>query len=215
MSYLPVITEIIFITSSGALSPGPLTFSVASRGSSIGWKAGFLASIGHLLVEFPLIFALALGVSEVINAFKKYIAVLGGFFLIYFAIMQTKDSLRIINGKFPEINGNKKTGIFYRNPIFIGMFLTAFNPFFLLWWATAGLKIIADVLNYIPIVYFAVPFLYVFHVWMDFAWLSFIAYLSGKGKDVFGKYLGYILLFFSLLMFYYAFTFISEGILST
>ncbi|MCD6563001.1 MAG: LysE family transporter [Thermoproteales archaeon] len=213
MDYLPIITEIIFITSSGVFSPGPLTFSIVSKGSSIGWKAGFLASVGHLIIELPLIFILALGIGESINTFRKYIAFIGGIFLIYFSIMQIKDSLKVVKGEISHMSNNDKSNVLYNNPILIGAMLSAFNPFFLLWWATAGLKIIMDVLSYIPNVILAVPFLYIFHVWMDFLWLSLIAYLSGKGKTIFGKYLGYILIFFSILMLYYAFVFISESIL--
>jgi len=213
MDYLPIIAEIIFITSSGVFSPGPLTFSVVSKGSSSGWKAGFLAAMGHATVELPLILLLFIGIGQLVKSLSRYISFIGGLFLVYFSVLQMKDSLRMTRDTSQASMNESKAKVLYRSPFLIGVILSAFNPFFLLWWATAGLKIVMDVLEVIPSLLLAIPFLYIFHVWMDFLWLSLIAHLSYKGKYVFGRYLGYVLLLFSILLLYYGVIFITKSIL--
>nr|MDO8134030.1 LysE family transporter [Candidatus Njordarchaeum guaymaensis] len=62
MDLLGFLAKVVVISLSGALAPGPLTASTATLGAKRGWKAGFSVSVGHMLVELPLVVAVSLGV---------------------------------------------------------------------------------------------------------------------------------------------------------
>ncbi|MEM2347741.1 MAG: LysE family transporter, partial [Sulfolobales archaeon] len=66
-----------------------------------------------------------------------------------------------------------------RHPILVGLILTGFNPFFLIWWATVGMPLIEGVLRYNVLQ--SLPTMYLSHVWLDFIWLTLLAYTSSKG----------------------------------
>ena len=88
MDFLSFIIEVEAITISGALSPGPLTVSAASLWIKSGKRAGFLISLGHMTFELPLVLFIAGGLSIVPQSFKSIISLIGGVFLIYFALTQ-------------------------------------------------------------------------------------------------------------------------------
>ncbi|HEX9677930.1 LysE family transporter [Nitrososphaera sp.] len=81
-----------------------------------------------------------------------------------FAGLQVYSVLK--NGKQAPIAQNK-------SPFAIGIVLTALNPFFLVWWLTVGLKLVADLSRFGPVA--GVAFMFGMHVWMDYAWLSAVA----------------------------------------
>jgi len=64
MELLNFIVTVVLVTASGALAPGPLFFATVSHGTRSGAKGGLAFSIGHTLVEFPLVLLLALVFRE-------------------------------------------------------------------------------------------------------------------------------------------------------
>ena len=212
MSILELILEIIAISSSGALSPGPLTFATLTLGSKRGWKAGFMAALGHTAFEFPLIMILAMGLSSLLAnpVLLKIISILGGTSLIFFAAITLKDVFKSDNvGEVHSGAGIKgvKSGAFVS-----GLVFTALNPYFIIWWASGGLKLIADILSVGGVL--LVGALYPFHVWMDFMWLSVVAFLASKGRAVGKRFQKIILFTFVLVLLYYGGLFILEGLAS-
>ena len=77
--------KVVLVTSSGALSPGPLTASTVAAGTQKGWKAGFWVSVGHTIVEFPLVFLIAVGVALIFaNPLVRWsVGTIGGIIAIY------------------------------------------------------------------------------------------------------------------------------------
>ena len=65
-----------------------------------------------------------------------------------------------------------------RHPLWIGIVLTGANPYFLLWWATVGLTLTGQALEYgvLALVLFAV-----LHWMCDLGWLEAISLASSKG----------------------------------
>ncbi|MGC8932371.1 MAG: LysE family transporter [Candidatus Methanodesulfokora sp.] len=199
MDLLSFILEVEVITASGALSPGPLTVSAASLGLKNGRKAGFLISLGHMAVEFPLVLLIAAGISVAAQNFRSILSLMGGIFLIYFSFIQLKSL--------------KKTGIYISedrgNALIAGIMLTALNPYFIVWWLTVGTKLVIDSMYLFPL---GVLLMYILHIWMDFAWLIFIAYIFYKGgrlnefalKVILGV-LSFVLIFFGAEFIYNAF----------
>ncbi len=178
---LNLIITIQILTATGALAPGPLFVTNLIFGSREGWKAGFKMSVGHTIVEFPLFLMIAFGMlsAMMIGVSALVLGVLGGLTMIVFGILELNDALKnrknSLNNTFLNRFGNK-------GPIFMGAALSAFNPFFIMWWIFIGSTFIYTSLKILP--YFLLPLVYLAHVWMDYAWLMLTAHLSFIGKNV-------------------------------
>jgi len=170
-----LLLKVTVISISGALAPGPLTAATASAGLKKGWKAGLETALGHTLVELPLVFLLALGVASVFKnpVANLIIGLVGSGFLVFFGIVTIRDAVNLEKVSDP---GFKRTP----TPFTTGIVLTGLNPYFIAWWIGIGTPLINDALR---IAGFAgIGLLYVFHVWLDYAWLTLIAALSSVGR---------------------------------
>lgn len=175
--YLLVTVQLLSAT--GALAPGPLFITNLIYGSFGGWKTGFQMALGHMLVEFPLYLAIGLGLISIIHManIKIYLGITGGIVMIAFGILQFI-SLRKRRNYVPDTN------IAFRkhSPLFMGIILSAFNPFFILWWVFIGSTFIYSTVNILS--YYGLPLIYMSHVWMDFVWLTFTAHAAFLGKNL-------------------------------
>ncbi len=161
---LPFIFKVVLISSSGALSPGPLTAATVAIGAKHGWRGGFWVSVGHAAVELPLVLLIASGVAAVLTqpSAVSALSIAGGLMLVFFALLTAKSAFGSLeNGKNPA------------NPFSTGVMLSALNPFFIAWWAGIGGVLISEALSLWS--YAGVAVLYLSHVWLDFFWLIALA----------------------------------------
>ena len=181
MDIFEFIVTIVVVTASGALAPGPLFFVNIAHATKSGAKGGIAFSIGHSIVEFSLVMLLALGLSTLVNepAVKSIIGVIGGTFLLVFGVLQIHQFLisksKVFGGK----------SIPSKNPLLLGLIFTGLNPYFIIWWLTAGLKLISDSVIFAS--WAGVLLMYVAHVWMDYVWLGATAYLAKRGTSLVGS----------------------------
>jgi len=165
---------VIVISISGVMSPGPLFAANVAYGLREGTKAGLKMAYGHTVVELPLVILLGIGALslEILPQFREIIALLGAISLFVFAGIQIRSVLKKPTTAFEGKHG----------PFLAGIMLSALNPFFLIWWFTIGFKLISDAL---VIASFAgIGIMFVFHIWMDYAWLCTVSFLSSKGKKI-------------------------------
>jgi len=165
---------VIVISISGVMSPGPLFAANVAYGLKEGTKAGLKMAYGHTVVELPLVILLGVGAIslETIPQFRETIALLGAISLFAFAGIQIRSVLKKPTTVFEGKHG----------PFLAGIMLSALNPFFLIWWFTIGFKLISDSL--ILASFAGIGIMFVFHIWMDYAWLCAVAFLSSKGKKI-------------------------------
>jgi threonine/homoserine/homoserine lactone efflux protein len=201
MAILEFAAEVIFLSASGVLSPGPLFITNLIYGSKHGLRAGIKIALGHTIVEFPLIIFLALALFRFLplnldNESLRIIGLIGGVAIIFFSISQISDVIkkgRVVardnkNKKHDNSNHflsriNKKKKLTEGGPLILGIIFSALNPFFLVWWLTVGLKLISDSLYLFGIVA-GLIFLFSFHIWMDYAWLGVTSYMIYKGRSI-------------------------------
>ena len=69
-----------------------------------------------------------------------------------------------------------------------------------------------DSLAAIPSPAASVAFLYPLHVWLDYAWLSFVAWLGWKGRELGDRATTAMSLVFSAIMIYFGVVFLLEGL---
>lgn len=188
------IVKIMVVTSSGALSPGPLTASTIMIGSKRGIWGGVLVSIGHTIVEFPYVVLIALGIAAALidPLISKVIGLAGGIMLVFMGFFMAKDALSLekksnnqINEKTtdsePSPNDDSSDRIL-RSPTVVGIILSGLNPYFIIWWLFVGGSLAIEAYSYAG--FLGVVLMYLAHVWMDYAFLSAISYFSKKGYEI-------------------------------
>lgn len=204
------VITVIVVTASGALAPGPLFFGLLMHGSREGARAGFSCAIGHMLVEFPLVIALSLGLLVAASqpSIKFVIGLVGGVGLIGFGAAQIYATVK----NKPEFSDIPKAGRLPASSLVLGLALTALNPYFILWWLTIGSVLIVQALAFAAMI--GVLIMYVSHVWMDYAYLTAIAHLGKRGRAIMGsRYYKLVLIGFGLILIYYGSTFILNTVL--
>lgn len=207
MDPLTFAARVVLLTASGALAPGPLFFATASHGARSGAKSGVLFSVAHTLVEFTLVILLACGLITVANQplVKSVAGIAGGIVLLVFGSLQIRDSLT------SKAHATETRPMSTRNFIVTGLVFTGLNPFFIVWWLTVGANLILESLRFASLM--GVVFMYVCHVWIDYAWLTLVAHFSKRGRNVVGfKWFRRIMATFGCVLIYFGLTFLSGSI---
>ena len=200
MDMLTFIATVVVVTASGALAPGPAFFANIAQGTKSGAKGGLAFSVGHTIFEFSLVILLAFTLQTVANEplIKLVIGVAGGAALLIFGFLQIREALT------PKTAVSSMGKIPSKNPLLLGVLFTGLNPYFIIWWFTAGMPLIENALSLAS--FAGVLIMYVSHVWMDYVWITGTAYLAKKGTNLAGKkgykilmvIFGFILVFFGL-----------------
>ena len=194
---------VITISVSGVMSPGPLFAANVAYGLKGGARAGLKMAYGHTVVELPLVILLGVGALslETIPQFRETIALVGAISLFVFAGMQIKSVLKKPSSIFEGRHG----------PFIAGIMLSALNPFFLIWWFTIGFKLISDSL--VLASFAGIGIMFAFHIWMDYAWLCTVGFLSSKGKRILSsKNYNIFMITISGVLVYFGIVFVLEAL---
>ena len=176
MTLLAFYGLVVTISLSGVMAPGPITALTLVRGRRDP-LAGFWINIGHAAAETPLIIALLVGLQPLLESEAVYrgVSVAGGLVMLWMG----GRLLRKGPGKNPEGGPDRA----HRGPIYEGMAMTAFNPYWLLWWLTVGTGLITRARAFgTPYVIF---FMIVLHLLCDLAWGTFLSFAAHRGESVF------------------------------
>jgi len=201
---LTFIATVVVVTASGALAPGPAFFANIAQGTKSGAKGGLAFSVGHTIFEFSLVILLAFTLQTVANEplIKLVVGVAGGAALLIFGFLQIRDAL------IPKTAVSNMEKIPSKNPLLLGVLFTGLNPYFIIWWLTAGMPLIENALSLAS--FAGVLIMYVSHVWMDYVWITGTAYLAKKGTNMAGKK-GYktMMVIFGLILAFFGLYFIT------
>jgi threonine/homoserine/homoserine lactone efflux protein len=198
---------VILVSGSAALAPGPLFFENLSQGAKSGARSGLVFSLAHTLVELALVMVLALGLLTFVHeeAVKRIVGVVGGVVLIAFGALQIRGSLR---SNFEEA---KHVKVASGRLFVLGLALTGLNPFFIVWWLTAGSELIIIALEFAS--FAGVALMYLCHVWMDYVWLTTTAHFAKVGlSSVRLKWYRLLTATFGAVLMYFGITFILSSI---
>lgn len=160
------------ISLSGVLMPGPVFAATIAKGAE-NKQAGAWIALGHLFVEVPLILAIAVGLQYFFthSLVKTVIGVAGGCLLCYMGVrmFMMRGSQEVVERAFPT------------HPIIAGMITTGTNPYFLLWWATAGAWLIFLALDF---GFFGMIAFIVVHEACDLGWDYLVSYSVFSSKKL-------------------------------
>ncbi|MFS8500694.1 MAG: LysE family transporter [Caldicoprobacter sp.] len=198
-----------FITGfSGAMMPGPMLGVTIDGGLKRGAIAGPLVVLGHGVLEFMLVMAMALGLKDFFASPRVagLIGLIGGGFLMWMSFNMVKSAIRDAVSMQDGARGRFDV----QNLVLAGALVSITNPYFIMWWATAGMEMIrqAYFLGWWGVISF-----YIGHILSDLTWYSGVSFGISRGKRVLSHQL-YRWLVFGLGLFLIGFSiyFIYGGI---
>jgi threonine/homoserine/homoserine lactone efflux protein len=172
------------IAFSGALMPGSLLTYTIDKSLKNGAVSGLVISAGHALLEFVLVILLLSGLNKILSqdVSQVIIGFAGGAVLLYFSAMMIRDVIK------SRINMDFKTagkGVVTKKPalFFNGAFISATNPYFLIWWTAVGLSFIMG--SYLKFGVVGVAVFYFGHILADILWYTFVSYAVSKARKLF------------------------------
>src|SRR4030095_11034620 len=146
MSVLDFAGEVVLLSASGVLSPGPLFLMNLVYGTKQGYQTGLKIASSHAMIEFPLIVILTISFFQLTNTPAvtynlNVLGLVGGTSIIIFAIIQIINITRKEKRKNLFNNSNPRVPFIVDKPVLLGIIFSALNPFFIAWWLTVGLKL--------------------------------------------------------------------------
>ena len=172
---LPILLSMVVISFSGTVMPGPV-FAVALAKSYKSPWAGAQVSLGHAVIEVPLILLIYFGFAQFFqnSVVQLVMSILGGGMIIWLGISMFRARARVVAGG-KDLPYSAFTA---------GILTSGFNPLFFLWWATIGSMLVMKFLD------FGTTGLIVFIVvhWLcDLLWYSFISVLVYRTQSLWDK----------------------------
>lgn len=183
MDWSQLLVSVVLVSASGALAPGPLLVATLSEGVKRGAGAGLLSATGHMIVEAPLVFFIALGLATFLAGgpyIRLAIGVAGVTALVFFGLMQIRGALTKTTHDLKQSTGKTP-----KSGLLVGIIFTGLNPYFIAWWLTIGARLISDAYNLAA--WTGVAVMYASHIWIDYAWLYFTSALAWKGSVFLGS----------------------------
>lgn len=160
----------ILISLSGVLLPGPL-FAVTMEKAAKRKTAGLLIAVGHGIVEFPLMFFIYFWLSQFVipDAVPIAVGVVGGLLMMYMGVNTFRN----------RHEASQKVEVPRQESLLAGIWTTAVNPGFILWWITIGTALImnAQIFGLLGFSVFTVV-----HWLCDFLWYAVVAFVIFKSR---------------------------------
>jgi len=164
--------------------------------------AGTWISLGHAVIEVPLILLIYFGFAQFFqnSAVQLGLSIVGGGMIVWMGIAMFLARTKVVHqGKDLPYNA-----------FVAGILASGFNPFFLVWWATIGSMLIMRFLD------FGTTGLMVFivaHWLVDLVWLSLVSNLIYRTRSLWGrKFHEWLFIACSLLLIGFGGWFIVSGI---
>ncbi|HLC01325.1 MAG TPA: LysE family transporter [Candidatus Bathyarchaeia archaeon] len=169
------LASVALISLSGVMMPGPL-FAVTIEKAAKRKYAGLLISAGHGIVEFPLMFLIYFGLTQFVipDSVQITVGVIGGLLMILMGVKIFR------NRNKPD----EKAETSRQDTLIAGIWTTAANAGFILWWLTIGTTLIINA-QYFGLIGFSV--FAVTHWMADFLWYTIVAFAIFKSRRFWTK----------------------------
>jgi threonine/homoserine/homoserine lactone efflux protein len=201
---LAALGTVVITSLSGVMAPGPMFTVTLAKSLKSPW-AGMQVSLGHAVIEVPLILLVYLGLANFFQneIVKLILSVLGGGMIVWMGF----DLFRVRRKLARE---GKDTSY---NAFVAGILMSGLNPFFLVWWVTVGSLLLMNFLAAVGT--WGLPFFVVVHWLCDLVWLSIVSYTIFKTHKFWGQRLQeWVFIILSLALLYFGGQFIVKGIIS-
>jgi threonine/homoserine/homoserine lactone efflux protein len=200
---LAALGTVVVTSLSGVMMPGPMFAVTIAKSMKSPW-AGVLVSLGHAVVEVPLILLVYFGLANFFQneIVKLVLSVLGGGMIVWMGV----DLFRV---RRKIVKEGKDTSY---NAFIAGILMSGLNPFFLVWWATVGSLLIINFIDAVGT--WGIPFFIIVHWLCDLVWLSVVSFVIYKTHRFWGeKVQEWIFIVLSVALLYFGLQFIIKGII--
>ena len=171
---LAVIFSVIVLSLSGVMMPGPMFAVTVAKSYRSPW-AGTKVSIGHAIIEVPIILLIYFGFGQFFQhqVVQIILSLIGGAVIIWLGINMFRARKDVVeSGKDLKYSA-----------IITGIVMSAINPLFLLWWATVGSMLVMKFVAYGTV---GLPVLIITHWTCDLVWLSLVSVMIYRTKALWG-----------------------------
>jgi len=166
---------------SGAAAPGPLLLTVVKESVGRDARVGLMLSLGHALVELPVVVLLSFGLVNIDpGSITFWLGIIGGIVLIAFGLLTLGSSMgseTAIDAKEP------RTGTSALRLTLLGGVTSASNPYWTLWWLTIGVTSIVQAMVLGPI---GLLVFYISHIAGDAVVFVSVSALTSRAKNILG-----------------------------
>ena len=180
MALWGIFVSAFLIGFSGAMMPGPMLGVAIEASLKKGWTAGPLIVLGHGILELLLIIIMMLGLKDFFAnpTVAGFFGLFGGAFLLWMGYGMIKSGIK----KSVSLeNKQERKSKAMENLILAGVLVSLANPYFILWWASAGMELTRQAYT-VGIIGVAVFF--IGHILSDLTWYSAISTAFSKGKKL-------------------------------
>ena len=199
---LTALGTVVITSLSGVMAPGPMFTMTLAKSYKSPW-AGVQVSLGHAVIEVPLILLIYFGFAQFFQniVVQLVLSVLGGGMIIWMGI-------GLFRARKEVARGYKDTSY---SAFVAGILMSGLNPFFLVWWVTVGSLLLMTFLEFSSqgLILFIVV-----HWFCDLVWLSLVSFAVYKTHSFLGQRLQeWIFIALSVVLLYFGGQFIVKGIL--
>jgi threonine/homoserine/homoserine lactone efflux protein len=201
---LNALLTVIIVSLSGVMAPGPMFTVTLAKSLKSPW-AGTLISLGHAVIEVPLILLVYFGLANFFQneVAKLVLGVLGGGMIIWMG-------LDLFRARRKLAREGKETGY---NAFTAGILMSGLNPFFLVWWVTVGALLLMNFVAAVGV--WGLPLFIVVHWLCDLVWLSAISLTIFKTRRFLGpRTQEWVFIVLSLVLLYFGVQFVVKGIIA-
>ena len=168
---------------SGAMSPGSYLTVTIARTMQKGPLSASLMLVGHALLEAVLLIGFAFGLQHFLQltTVTLVLAIVGGAVLLWMGGGLLAGAVRgtiaadLVDAEGAGMSGHPLGAVAH------GAIVSLSNPYWTVWWATIGVKLVADGLAIGPL---GVVAFFVGHQLADVSWYAFVIIVVHRGKGL-------------------------------
>jgi threonine/homoserine/homoserine lactone efflux protein len=165
---LAALGTVVLTSLSGVMMPGPMFTVTLAKSYKSPW-AGAQVSLGHAVIEVPLILLIYFGLAQFFQniTVQLVLSVLGGGMIIWMG-------LGLFRARREVAQGGKDASY---SAFVAGILMSGLNPFFLVWWVTVGTLLLMNFLAFSPQ---GLALFIIVHWLCDLVWLSMVSFTIYK-----------------------------------
>jgi threonine/homoserine/homoserine lactone efflux protein len=200
---LAALGTVVLTSLSGVMMPGPMFTVTLAKSLKSPW-AGVQVSLGHAVIEVPLILLIYFGVAQFFQDMivQLVLSVVGGGMIIWMGAGLFRARSELVR------KGRDTT----YNAFVAGILMSGLNPFFLVWWVTVGSLLLMNFLAFSPQ---GLALFIIVHWLCDLVWLSLVSFSIYKTHSFLSQRIQeWIFIACSLGLVYFGGYFIFKGVIS-
>jgi threonine/homoserine/homoserine lactone efflux protein len=201
---LAALGTVVITSLSGVMMPGPMFAVTLAKSYKSPW-AGAQVSLGHAVIEVPLILIIYFGVAQFFQntMVQLVLSVVGGGMIAWMG-------MGLFRARKEVALGGKDASY---SAFMAGIIMSGLNPFFLVWWVTVGSLLLMSFLSAVGT--WGLGLFVVVHWLCDLVWLSLVSVTIYKTHTFWGPRLQeWIFIFLSIALVYFGGQFIVKGIIT-